>query len=268
VLRALSQYRLLYARHLRQLVFPTTSLRGVQRRLRLLWEHRFVERYYRPVLMTGARPVTLMPAYGLGPRSSGVEIDGKPLGPPKPPSLVTFDHEIAAADVLCAVTAACRPRTDVALIEATPQGPLWSRIKAASSSRPFLVPDGVVRVRYQNGPAPAFYVEIVRADVRGGNDSIRRKMVAYLQLNREQRFSHLYGHDQVRAVLFLTTSVTRAERLRLLAASLPHGHRLFWFGCYSAMSESGGDVPGVTPENVLDARWRSTDGTATSFLSP
>jgi hypothetical protein len=268
VLRAISKYRILYARHLRELVFPRTSLRGVQRRLRLLWEHRFVERYYRPVLMTGERPETLVAAYGLGSSSSTVVLDGTPLGTPKSPSLVTFDHEIAAADVLCSITAACRTRMDLSLIEATPQGPLWSRIKATPASRPFLVPDGVIRLQYPDGATPAFYIEIVRADVRGGNDSIRRKMVAYLQLNREQRFRDLYGHDQLRAVLFLTTSLERAERFRTLATKLPHGRRLFWFGCYTATGESGRDLPGVTPENVLDARWRSTEGTTLSFLSP
>jgi hypothetical protein len=80
------------------------------------------------------------------------------------------------------------------------------------------VPDGAVRRRYSNGETLTFYVEIVRADVRGGNATLLRKMDAYVALNRDGRFRECYGHENLRAVLFFTTSGERADHFRELAA--------------------------------------------------
>jgi len=268
VLRALTEYRLLYARHLQTLAFPGTSLRRVQARLRQLWEHRLLNRYFRPVLFNGAKPVTVEPAYGLGPASSGLDVDGHVLGSPKEPSPMTFDHELAVADGLTAVVAACPLPGGAALVAATPATPLYRRLHAGSASTPYLVPDGAITLSYPTGDTLTFYVEIVRADVKGGNDRLLRKMREYASLNRDGRFRVLYGHEQLRAILFLTTSDARAEHFRQLASTLAHSRRLFWFGSYQTTEPSGREVTTLTPETICTPRWRTVDGTLVSLLEP
>jgi hypothetical protein len=59
VIAAVTDYRVLLTRHLRTICFPATSLRQVQARLRLLWEHGFLNRYFKPVLFNGEKPETL-----------------------------------------------------------------------------------------------------------------------------------------------------------------------------------------------------------------
>ncbi len=268
VFAALNDYRLLYARHLQALAFPGTSLRRVQARLRQLWEHRLLNRYFRPMVVDGTKPFTFEPAYGLGPGSEGLDIRSTILGAPREPSPMTFDHELIAADCLTAMIAACRERSDVALVSTTPATPLWRRAKSRAVSAPFLVPDGVITFRYPTGVTLTFYVEIVRADVKGGNDRLMRKMQEYVSLNREGRFRTLYGHDQLRAVLFLTTSHERADHFRKLAMTLPHGRRLFWFGSYQTTEPNGRAVTTLTPDSVLTPCWRTTEGDQISFLTP
>jgi hypothetical protein len=53
-----------------------------------------------------------------------------------------------------------------------------------------------------------------------------------------------------------------------LAATLPHGRRLFWFGSYQAIEADGRVVPGVTASGVLEQRWRTADSSIVSFLEP
>ncbi len=67
---------------------------------------------------SGGRPRRLQP------RSQGLDVGGDIQGPPKEPSPMTFDHEVAV-DCLSALTAACRGRSDIGLVSATPAAPLW-----------------------------------------------------------------------------------------------------------------------------------------------
>lgn len=165
---------------------------------------------------------------------------------------------------------ALRDRADATLIEVSPERGFRARVEASRNVAPlpsgYVIPDGGFTLRKGNGQPRSFYLEVVRADVRGGNATLRAKLAKYVELNRTGALRALYGHDRLRAVLFLTTSPERAERLRALATALPHGRRLFWFGAYGAPGPGGRLVPALSSTSVLDRRWTDADGARVGFL--
>jgi hypothetical protein len=113
-----------------------------------------------------------------------------------------------------------------------------------------------------------FYLEVLRADIKGGNARLRAKMDRYIQLAHVGAFNEIFNHQRLRAVLFLTTSPTRAEHLRQYAQGLRHGRRLFWFGSSESRSEHGECVSTLTPELLLTPRWLTADGELLSIIPP
>ncbi len=266
VLEAVRRYRALRAEHLAALVGPV-GRRVLQARLRLLWEHRLLERRYLPATWGGVSPpvASLSPLYLSTPRGARrlSEARGSPHREERlePPSVFTLAHDLAATDFLVALEAAARA-TDVS-VRAEPEHSLRRRL-AETAARPgdgknFIVPDGAAAISPGSSEPATIHLEIVRAGTRSGNASLVRKLLRYGELLRDGFFLRAYGHARIRAVLIATTSERRAETFRELAqAQLPRSAQwLFWFG---AFHDLGASRATFRPETVLAALWKRTDG--------
>jgi len=263
VLEAVHVHRVMRARHLRELLFRGASLRACQDRLRRLWEWQYLDRLFLPLVVDGSgrqRPEAGAPTYLLGTRSAPI-LEHLPGGiDTNQVKVATLEHRLAVTEYLVAMQVACRDQATVELQAFSTETPLWRALQEKRVGRAgATVPDAVVTLRYPAmGQHLTFYLEVVRADVRGGNRRLLYKMRRYVELNRLGFFRDVYGHDRLRAILFATPTAARAENLRRLGDELEHGRRLFWFGSYDDLKSS----------TVLSYPWRSVDVDTFTFLTP
>lgn len=267
ILDAIRRYRALRAEHLSALLGPI-GRRVLQARLRLLWEHRLLDRRYLPALWGGDMPPVasqtplylstarglrrLVDARGLPQRDERVEL----------PSVFTLAHDMVAVDFLVALECAAKTAGHAVRVTIQPEH-LLRRELAESAARPrdgkqLIVPDGAATIAGVAGDASTLHLEIVRAGARSGNGRIAKKLVRYGELLRDGFFERAYGHARLRAVLIATTSERRAETLReLTEARLPKPtHWLFWFGSFSDHAAPARFLPW----SVLEIPWKRTDG--------
>jgi len=276
VLRAVAHHRVVRGRHVHALLFSGVSQRTCQQRLRRLWEWRYLDRLYLPLVVdgSGARPLEAgAPLYVLGRRAMLLladELGDRPQHEAidtTPVTMATIQHRMVVTEVLVSLQLACRGRTDIVLESFSTEAPLWRMLQGRRARAGAVVPDAAFTLRYKaTQQAITFYVEVVRADVRGGSRRLLQKMQRYVELNRNGFFKHVYCHERLRAVLFLTPSAARAENLRRLARQLEHGRRLFWFGAYHHDRRQLGSA--ITPATILIHSWRDADDRPTSLLAP
>lgn len=270
ILRLVHNHRFVQAEHLHPLAFPGRSLRAVQARLQKLWHHGYLDRHFVPYTLDGHRRPTAeaaTPAYALGElgvttlaravdRDESVLADRVRTSEAAP---VTLAHHLVVTDLLASVEAACKAYPSVGTVETEHEHWLWKKLaRRGSASTVPIVPDGVITLRGGPRSAPeTWYVEIVRAGVSGGNDSLLAKMRRYLALRDAGAFRETYGHPHLRGVLFAAPTEERARRLRALATSLATGRRFFAFTHYEHR-EADRAVKRFRPETVLGIGW--TDG--------
>jgi hypothetical protein len=185
---------------------------------------------------------------------------------------MTLLHHLVVTDCLVSLAVVCREREDVRFVKGEHDGILYSKLRAYRQKTRIhnaVVPDGAFTLHY---PAPnetlTFYLEVVRADVKGGNRTLLTKMRRYVELHRQNFFRDAYGHPRLRAVLFATTSCARAENLRRLAESLSQGRRLFWFGSYQEKNSDGVPVTRFTPERILSLLWEDAEQETFTLIQP
>ncbi len=246
MLAAVFRHRFLAARHIRQLHFHGTNVRALQVRLRRLWEARFLDRLYLPPEMPDQRDRwTEVPLYSLDKR--GAELVAADLGidiarishtrAQNRRGFFRTRHNLAATDLLVAVEAFCA-RSPLITATTTREDVLAGLLLRARRVRriPYgLVPDGAVTLTMPNVKAPQTYlIEIVRAGVKAGNDTIRKRLHRYRAALRTGFFRDVYGFAWVRTIVFLTPTWRRAETLSQLARDVPGGDGLFRFGAYEA----------------------------------
>ena len=263
------------------MLFPTVSRRVVQSRLQKLHAHGYLKRLYVPVVLDGEHsPLThsRQPIYTLSPRGMRVlreerpEASGSTPWSPERPSVQFLAHHLVVTDCLAALAVATRSSAVLTLVNGSAEHLLWSELRRYRQThrlKSAVVPDGVFTLRYlATGETLTFYVEVVRADVRGGNRRLLDKLRRYGELHRQGFFREAYGHDRLRAVLFATTSAVRAEHLRRLASTLVHSRRLFWFGSYQAKNHAGQPKSRFTAAEILMVPWYTGDGTSQTLLQP
>ena len=282
ILASVFAHRYLSAAHVHELLFPCVALRQVQSRLRKLWAHRFLDRFFIPFILDGETlpPTTAgRPFYRLASAGAAVVADALGIDPATIPQTAEqnaagfgyLEHNLVVTDLLVALMAACRGRSDVALVGIERETELRRRvgvfIQTAIHRERALVPDGAFNLSYgTSSPPMTFYVEIVRAGVRGGNALIAERLRLYAEAHHRGFFRRVYGHDRLRAVLFLTTSTARANRFRQFAAALPHARALFWFGTYQGTANDGRVTSTLATDTILSARWATADGASISFI--
>jgi len=280
LIAAVLRYRFLKSNHLHHLVAPDVSLRIVQERLRKLTLHRYLKRFYLPVVLDGQHvPPThrRQPVYAVttrGARLLNESADGtvSPCLATERPSPMTLLHHLVVTDCLVSLAVACRERDEVRFENGEHDGILYSKLRRyrqRSKIQNAVIPDGTFTLHY---PTPnetlTFYLEVVRADVRGGNRTLLTKMRRYVELHRQNFFRDAYGHPRLRAVLFATTSRARAENLRHMAESLTQGRRLFWFGSYQEKNSDGVPVTRFTPERILSLSWEDAEKETFILIQP
>lgn len=268
--------------HLQALLFTNVSARIVQTRLKKLFAHGYLKRLYIPAVLDGEHAALAhprQPIYALGRRGWMFLKEHRYADSSEPedwrPEVVSFTtlaHHLVVTDCLVALAGASHADVGVELLAAEHEGMLWSRLRAFRRRRQIkhaLVPDGAFTIRYpESGETLAFYLEVVRADVRGGNRRLIEKLQRYAELRRQGFFREAYGHERIRAVLFATTSTVRARNLARVAAKLTHGRRLFWFGAYQEKTSDGRLRSLFTEEKILSLRWQTGDGEEFSLLQP
>lgn len=277
---AVARYRFLKSTHLHLLIAPSVSLRIVQERLRKLTIHGYLKRFYLPVVLDGqhAPPTNRgQPVYAITTRGARLVNDSasenlSPCLATERPSPMTLLHHLVATDCLVSLAVACREVDDVRFVKGEHDGILYSKLRAFRHKQRIqnaVIPDGTFTLHY---PTPnetlTFYLEVVRADVKGGNRTLLAKMRRYVELHRQNFFRDAYGHPRLRAVLFATTSRARAENLRHMAESLTQGRRLFWFGSYQEKNSDGVPVTRFTPERILSLSWEDAEKETFILIQP
>lgn len=228
ILVLLARYQYLIAEHLHRLAFDGSTRRVAQRRLRQLWEHRFIERCFLPRAIIGSPTPTATPVYTLGQRGvREVAKVGFSLRPRRPHSALILEHDLMAADLMCEIQGAVR-QSEGSSILVEGEHLLRSQL-ALQRATGAVIPDGAVSITDKQGKSSTFYIEIVRSAPRGGNRSLKQKLARYAALNRQGAFKRHFDHARVRAVLVVAMSDLKARHYQQLAAELPHSRSLFWF---------------------------------------
>ncbi len=263
MLEAVHVHRVMRARHLHDLLFRGATLRACQDRIRRLWEWGYLDRLYLPLVVDGSgrrRPEAGAPTYLLGTRAAPLLEHRHAVIDKSAVKVGTLEHRLVVTELLVALQVACRDRADVELLSFSTEAPLWRALQEKRVRRAgAIVPDATITLRYPAmGQHLTFYVEVVRADVRGGNRRLLSKMRRYVELNRQGFFRDTYGHDRLRAIIFATPTMARADNLRRLAGDLGHGRRLFWFGCYAD----------ITVGSALSYSWRDANEDVFTLAQP
>lgn len=276
LLGSLVQHRFLKSSHLHSLLFYSVSRRIVQTRLQKLFAHGYLRRLYIPVILDGQHtPLahSRQPIYTLTARGMRLIREAHPAAaPPEQPSIQFLAHHLVVTDCLVALAVAARASEAVELVQGAAETLLWSRLRKYRQTHRLesaIVPDGVFTLRYATtGETLTFYLEVIRADVRGGNNHLMVKLRRYADLHHRGFFRDVYDHEPIRAVLLTTTSEARADHLRRLAADLPHGRRLFWFGSYQETDEVGRLHSRFTAERILRLPWQTAAGETVNLFQP
>lgn len=274
-LHVVYRHRYVTQEHLRDLICPDTSRRRVQTRLRQLWENGYLDRHYVPVLLmadkAASRQSAGRPVYILATKGAKVVAEDLGIGLKSIPhtpaenarGFATFEHHLVVTDFLVALEAACKESEDIKVVRIERESDLrrlvaaW-HVKTGTRHHPYLVSDGAVTLTYPLlNRTWTFHLEVVRAGVPGGNQTLYQKMLKYTRLHHSGYFRIVFHHEDLRAVLILTTSEERVERFRELARRLPHGSRMFWFASYTTTYSGGVPVTSIGRETVLGVKWRT-----------
>ena len=250
LLTLLARVRFLTSGQVQQLLFANASLSAACRRLRRLAAHGLLTSSQLPLLL-GRGPLRAgTRLYSLTRAGAGVlaERSGKSISHSEPNAFApTVQHDLIAIRMLVSVLVEARAR-GLTVERWCDDRELHRRLHAYRAGRRsrarMPVPDASIQLNGQT-----FHIEVMRAPARGGNRSIREKLIRYVRVVHSKQLQDAYVDTRVRAVLLATATDARVASLRSLVASLPRGRQLFWLGRY--------DRPGV-----LDSEW--IDGTGRS----
>lgn len=280
-LRQLAEHRFMKSEHLHALTEPAVSRRVIQTRLKKLFSHGYLKRLYVPVVLDGTharlahcrQPIYTLTTRGI--RLLEEQGPGSTRGltwVAERPSVQFLAHHLVVTECLVALKVASRHHPAVTLVSGHAESRLRVQLHAYRRLHQLpraIVPDGVFTLFYESTQETlTLYLEVVRADVRGGNARLIEKFRHYSELHRQGFFRQVYGHDRIRAVIFATTSSVRAANLATLAKQLAHGRQMFWFGNYQEKTMDGRFVSFFTSEKMLTLPWKTPDGEVVSLLQP
>lgn len=224
-----------------------TSLVRCNARLRQLFDHHFVARYYPPVSPFGAQAIYSVGKAALPLISRRLEIDlpevTRHYKRGKTPTFI--EHTLAIVDVWIGLRTAVAQREDVELESWVPEMLCrheWE-IRSANGGRwtkEAFKPDAFFRLA-QRGEYANYFVEV---DL--GHTSSRQflgKLMTHHRYLESGLFREVYDNDAFQT-LVITTGKRRLENLRALVEA--HNSQLFWFSTMEAVEQG----------NCLSAVWR------------
>ena len=279
ILKDIYLHKYLTSEHVYKLVFEGVSRQVCRYRLKLLWEHQFLERIHIHIVTIGRvgkqnnRPIYSLSRKGLKILKQEDEesnISYAYVSTRKTTDHLFLSHHLVVMDFLIAIIVATKNHPNMKLLFAEHEANMRRRLKQWRKKRtfePVIVSDGVFSLYYPNqDKIQTFHIEIVRADIRGGNKKLLNKLTLYLKLHRNGFFKRVYGQENIRAVIIVTTSQRRAENLQALASTLQHGKRFFWFGSYDEESSLGAPLTSLKPQSILSKKWIDGEGDVHTLL--
>ncbi len=223
-----------------------TSLVRCNARLRQLFDHHFVARYYPPVSPFGAQAIYSVGKAALPLVSRRLEIDlpevVRHYKRGKTPTFI--EHTLAIVDIWLALRVAVAQREDVELESWLPEMLCrheWE-IRSANGGRwtkEAFKPDAFFRLAHR-GEYSSYFVEV---DL--GHTSSRQllgKLMTHGRYLESGLFEQTYGPGEFKT-LVVTTGKRRLENLRALVGA--HNSQLFWFSTMEAVEQG----------NCLNAVW-------------
>lgn len=260
VLTEVARFRVLTSEHLSHLVFPGLSTRFVNRRLALLTAHGLLARHYLPDVAGGSVVRARRPVYSLTQLGAALVAPGLwPAVRFVPSAWAVIRHNLIATD--CLVAAIAAGRASGVAVTLVPEPALRACLRSARTGGnrfpTAVLPDGALTVALPGEAPSAFCLEVVRADIKGGNRTFLTKMARYVALNRAGFFKTVFGLDRLRAVLIVTTGAERARSLTRLAGSLAYGRNLFWATSYEEKTDF---AMTLRPETIFGPGWLDWTG--------
>ena len=230
-------HRAMSREQLQRLHFP--SLVRANARLRLLFDHRFVARYYPPASPFGTQAVYSLGRAALPTVARRLELDlpevARRARVSQTPTFI--EHTLAAVDIYLAFREAAQERADVEIERWLSEFDCrheWDiRAEGGRWRKEAFKPDGFVRMEHE-GQHHNFFIE---ADL--GHTSSRQflgKLLTHRRYLESGLFESTFGGTSFRT-LVVTTGVRRAKNLRALVAE--QGSDLFWFATLEALKQSG-----------------------------
>lgn len=248
ILKALHRYRFLTTDHLQTLT-GTDSRWGMNKRLRLLYDHKYIDRPKAQAAIfshADKRPTV----YALG--NAGAELLSSRFGVAMPPSVYWteknrrvrewhIEHTLGISDFMIEIEALCHVSSTLHLID---QDKILANAPAQTrrAKYPFrwkteishngerheimILPDYVFGLRDENGRERYFFVEIdrgtmpiTRRDIR--QSSFLRKVLSYADTFERGLATKRFGWSGFQ-VLTVTTSKARIETIQHAIAALPN----------------------------------------------
>ncbi len=233
-----------------------TSLVRCNARLRLLFDHRFVNRFYPPIAPFGTQAIYSVGKAALPIVARRLEIDlneaNRLARCGHTPTFI--EHTLATVDIYLAFQKAIAKRDDVEMERWLPEAMCrheWD-IRASEGGKwrtETFKPDGFIRIGDRSGQ---FFDYFIETDL--GHTSSRQfegKLQTHQRYLESGLFRETYGGSA-----FKTLVITTGERRRQNLQELAHQHHnsLFWFTTFEALKGFG----------ALSAIWCSSDN-ARSF---
>ena len=237
LLRDLFAHRAMSREQLQALHFP--SLVRANARLRLLFDHRFVARYYPPASPFGTQAVYSLGRAALPVVARRLELDlpevARRARVSQTPTFI--EHTLAVVDIYLAFRQAVQERAEVEIERWLSEFDCrhdWDiRAEGGRWRKEAFKPDGFVRLEHE-GEYRSFFIE---ADL--GHTS-SKQFLGKLQTHRRYLESGLFeatfGGASFRT-LVVTTGARRAKNLRALIAE--QGSDLFWFATFEGLKREG-----------------------------
>jgi len=213
-----------------------TSTARCNARLRLLFDHRFVERYFPPASPFGAQAVYTAGRAAVPVLSRRLEMDMTEVARlyrrGKTPTFI--EHTLAIADVWLAFRRAAAKTPDIDIERWLPEMQCrheWE-IRATGGGKwkkETFKPDGFIRLQAGNFEH-CFFIEADLGHTSSGQ--FANKLATHIRYLESGLFEQTYGAHSFQT-LVITTGTRRLQNLKALAQK--QGSRLFLFSCWEGV---------------------------------
>ena len=229
IVQLVGTYRVLSQKQLERLLGRSNST--LQRLLRRLYEHRYLERVFLPLASSGTSPALyILDRRGLQ-LLRGLGVGDVATPPAKTASGLFLAHTLAANQVRIEIALACAAQ-GWALARWLPEHHLkqdYDRVRIPGKSRPVaLIPDGFFTIQTPDGRAAHFFLELDRGTEALGR--FKEKVQAYVAAYKTGAYSRRYAGQGFRLLTVVDGAGPRRVRnLREATAQVAQVGQRFWF---------------------------------------
>ncbi len=239
IILSVYQNRLMRRDQIQRLFFPDASLPACNMRLRKLYEHRFLDRLLKPVVVGSAQAVYALDKHGADVVATTAMIDRHRVNWKRDHNRVEFlfmDHTLAVTEFKVNLDLALRERDDVDLAFYQRENKsLQTRVPDPGGKKKYLVvaPDAFFGLRTVDGNS-YFFLEV---DM--GTEALRRfaeKVAAYKQYWKFGKYTkaHSFNHFRV-----LTVAESERRLVNLIDSTAKAGGKnMFLFATFAEVEKS------------------------------